>query len=88
MPCKGNERDNALLVSGEDERRAVVEVHTDRAVRESIAHTILITVVDPGRDEYARLRQVYIVAWITKKQALRERIEGSTEGLRRCIEPR
>jgi hypothetical protein len=54
-------------VSGQDERCAVVEVHTNRPVREGIAHTILITVVDPRRDEDVFLRQVCIVARATEK---------------------
>jgi hypothetical protein len=81
-----NERDNALLIGGEDERCAIVEVHTNRLVRESITHTILISVVDPRRDEDALLRQIYIVPRITEKQALRIRIEHRTERLRRRIE--
>ena len=34
-------------------RCAIVEVHTDRPVRGGIAHTILITVVNPRRDGHA-----------------------------------
>ena len=77
---------NALFVCGEDERCAVVEVHTDGSVREGIPHTILITVVNPRRDEHAFLGQIYIVARVTEKEALRVRIERSTERLCRRIE--
>ncbi len=78
--------DDALLVSGEDERRAVVEVHANRAVRQCIAHTVLVTIVDPGRDEYPLLGHVHVVAWVTEEQALRICIEGRTKRLGRCIE--
>ena len=57
--CRENNeirRENTLLVGGKDESCAIVEVYADRPIRESIAHTILITVVDPRRDEHALLR--------------------------------
>ena len=68
---------NALFVGGEDQRRAVVKVYTDGSVREGIPHTILIRVVHPRRDEHAFLRQIYIVARVTEKEALRVRITAS-----------
>ena len=58
---------NALFVGGEDERCAVVEVYTDESVRGGIPHTILITVVNPRRDEHASLGQIYIVARVTEE---------------------
>ena len=77
MKCE----DNALLIGGEDGRYAVVEVHTDRPIREGIVHTIFIAEVDPRHDEHAILRQIYIVAQVTEKRALRVRIKGCTERL-------
>jgi hypothetical protein len=79
-------RSDALLISSKDESRAVIEMHPNRPVRERVAHTILIAIVNPGCDKDSLLRQIYIIARITEQLSLRQRIECSTQCLGCSVE--
>ena len=49
------------LVGRENEGSGIVEVHTDRAVCQSIPHSVLVAVVYPRDDEDFGIRELQIV---------------------------
>jgi hypothetical protein len=77
---------DGLLIGGEDERRAVVKVYTNRSVREGIAHAVLIAIVNPGRDKNPLLWQIYVIAWVAKQLPPPEGIKRYRERFGRGVE--
>ena len=74
------------LIRAQNERCAVVEVHTDATIRKRIAHAVLVAVVHPAHDEHSFVGQRKDAFGYTEDTANSLRLEGRRQRLRSSIE--